>query len=356
METTTRIDFERKPGLVTAILTLTAPSGASTRYVATVDDDDMRDFTQALAEGESAPDAENVGVSAPGASLWWWKAVSAKALGKAVNDEKARAAWWNGMTPDKREWSRAMFRGVQAWGLEGDPAAGHAQLLKVGKEGRERILHRYKRGLWDAGRVSKKAGDIALTVAPIVLAAIPGIGPVAAGAAALAIAAARKVAAGKAMDVAAIALEAGAKASGQEIPPALKEVVAKLGASSRLSVADAAQAAGAPNAAKVFAKRAAEHVAKRLAPAKAREVLLKANDSRKRVAALAEGRKLSPMPPPGSKASAKRAPAPAPSQRAPDVLARARAGKLRSNQGGKVSPAELVKAAASGRVFFVSAA
>ncbi len=346
MEITQRIQHTRAPGKVITTLTLTAPDGATERYVATIDDEDIARFARALENSEGVPvegcACDEVGVDAPGAPLWWWKAVSAKAEKKNVNDTKAMGEWWNRKTPDEREWARAMFRGVQNWGLESNPAAGHARLLEVGKKGRERILHRYKRGIWDAGRVAKKSGAIAAKVAPVALAVIPGIGPVAAGLAAVAITMASKIGSAKAMDIAASGLEQAAAIKGLKIPPQAKEMIGKLRGSARLTAADVAAEVGATKTAQQIIQQAKTQIAQLVPAARAPAVLAAANATRKRAVAYAAGKPLPPKAPPASRAPI-------------DVIARARAGKVRSNKGGAVTPRELADASASGRVFFLTA-
>jgi hypothetical protein len=134
----------------------------------------------AAAAGYAAREAV-IGVTAPEASEWWWRARSARALRKSPDDLAARAAWWNAKSPAEREYDRAMYLGVKAWGLLDKPDQAYAQLMKVGKGGRQRILHRYKTGLWTVTRSIKKVAapvlDIASKVLPIATTMFPMLAP-----------------------------------------------------------------------------------------------------------------------------------------------------------------------------------
>jgi len=320
MPASRHIAFEHYDGGLTAVLTLTDEAGQVEVYRAAVDPDELSAFADEI--GDPDEDMSEVGVDAPGAPDWWWSAISARALGfdpkdKSPRAQAAREKWWNkDKDGNQREYDRAMYLGVKNWGLLDKPAEAIARLKAVGKKGRQRIHHRYRGGLWDAGRVAKKVGNVALKAAPAVLAAVPGIGVALGPAASAAINLAQKVASSKVMKVASAAIKAEAK-------PGRLSQAQMLGAGARLTAAEVAADSGS------------DKVAKKLIAAARKEapgsVFDAANALRKNVA----------------KVAAK--------PRKVDLIRTAKAGKVTSNKSGKVTAAQLAAADKSGRVFYVHA-
>lgn len=314
------LDFEHYEGGITAILTLTDDEGKIDVYRAAVDPEELAAFANEI--GDPDDDLNEVGVDAPGAADWWWSAISARALGFDPNDKSPRAVearqkWWNGKSGNQREYDRAMYLGVKNWGLLNEPAKAIARLKAVGKRGRERIHHRYRGGLWDAGRVAKKVGNVALKVAPAVLAAVPGIGVALGPAAMAAINLAQKVASSKVMKTASAAIKAEAK-------PGKLSQAQVLGAAARLAAAEVAADSGSARVAKKLIA-----AARKEAPGAG--LFDAANALRKNVAKVAT------------------------KPRKVDLVRTARAGRVTSNQGGTVTAAQLAAADKSGRVFYVNA-
>lgn len=318
-----QLRFEQRGSEFVAVLTLTLPGGERKEYVAMLGPDEVQRFAASLDRSDSIEGralmrrAREIGVDAPGAREWWWRATSARALGFSPDDKSPAAlaaydTWWN-KNPKGKDWREDARATYLAFRAEKNPATGKALYLDPpaalawwqsrGKERRRQIIHRYRRGPWDAGRVAKDVGKVALDVAPLVLTAVPGIGPVV-GPALLVI---KQLASAKVLDIAGKALKGS-------------NVGKELGATAKLVGADVALRAGAPKTAAKLIKRA-----KLAAPAAA----LKAADvTRANIGRVAEK---------------------------PDVIALARAGQLRSNAGGKVSESELRAAASSGRVFYIAA-
>jgi hypothetical protein len=202
---------------------------------------------------------------------------------------------------------------------------------------------------------------------------------------------AKKVASSKVFKVAASGLALAAPLLGPVAPAALA-AAAGMGVASKLAHAGVAAAKGAKKlSASLTASAAADARKLTKTPAGAASLLATANKRRLGAEKLADGGS-SPPPPaaaPAPKAPAARpaaraaravpaappakapaAPAPAAPARAPslalpprtapanlsgaDLLARARAGRVRSNDGRPVTDAELLAAHAQGRIFWVS--
>lgn len=157
---------------------------------------------------------------------------------------------------------------------------------------------------------------------------------------------AKKVVTSKVFKKAGAALAVAAPALGPFAPAAMA-VSTGMGIASKLGTAAVAAEAGAKNAARLLTESAVKQAA-RLAPSNPKAMLTYANDRRKRAHALAATTK--PRKPETRKRPAA---GKAPSSRR--LLEAAKAGRVRSNQGGPVKFSELVRAHKSGRVFFVAA-
>lgn len=312
------ISYDAVDGTIAATLTITDDDGTVETFTESVTPDELSAFGATLERDPAANAvagvrlrrASEIGVDAPGAADWWWNAVSARALGFDPADKSARALaakdkWWNkDKDGNQREYDRAMYLGVKNWKLLDQPALAIARLKEVGKRGRERIHHRYRRGPWDAGRVTKDVGKVAMDVAPIVATFIPAIGPIV-GPALMVV---KQLAAAK------VFTKGGASRAARGI---IKEAN-EMKATGTLLAADVANNAGAPASALKLLKRA---------KAQASGPALKAADvTRGKVVDVAQR---------------------------PDIKMLAKAGRVQSSKGGKVTLSDLKRAAGEGRVFYV---
>jgi hypothetical protein len=169
---------------------------------------------------------------------------------------------------------------------------------------------------------------------------------------------AREVAGSKVFAIAAKGLALAAPALGPAAPAAIATAGA-MGVASKLAAASLAATAGAKKAAKLLAAAAKADVGRLTKgnAAAAGELLALANRKRhalSKLALVSVSRK--PASAPASKPSSAPAPARAGTGTSTGPLGAAKAGRLRSNQPGPVSAAELARAAATGRVFWIRAA
>lgn len=164
----------------------------------------------------------------------------------------------------------------------------------------------------------------------------------------------KEVVGSKVLQVAAKGLAVVAPALGPLAPAALA-TAATLGVAGKLAKAGIASKHGAKSVAKVLTEGAVKDAHKLTKTASGAAALLKAaNKKRLGLEQIAAKNKSK------SKLAKKAKPAKskgvaAPAQHA-TLIAAARAGRVRSNQGGQVSSAELMRAHKSGRVYWVSAA
>lgn len=173
---------------------------------------------------------------------------------------------------------------------------------------------------------------------------VKGIGKVAKGA----VHVVKEVVGSKVMQVAAKGLAVIAPALGPLAPAALA-TSATLGIAGKLAKAGIASKHGAKSVAKVITDGAIKDAAKLTKTASGAAALLKqANKKRTALEKIAAKNKSKSKPAAKSKPIVKPA-----SGKPSNVIAAARAGRVRSNKGGKVSSAELLRASQSGRVFWV---
>jgi hypothetical protein len=179
---------------------------------------------------------------------------------------------------------------------------------------------------------------------------------------------AKKVATSKVFALAAKGLALAAPLLGP-IAPAALGAAAGLGVASKLAKAGVAAAHGAKSVADALTKAAHSDAVKLTkTPAGAAQLLAVANQKRLGAEKAANKGPETPAPRAAAvKRPAARAPSPAPA-RAPspaparasspapssDVLALARAGRVRSNDGSSVSPSQLMAAHAQGRIYWVN--
>jgi len=330
-ELTQRLDFVDMPdGSVTAALTVALPNGRSRVFRTRVDDIDLEELAAVFRSAERPI----IGVSAPGAAEWFWTGVVAASLGKNPAWGKDGEAWWQSLGSDKREALRAQLLAMQA----GSPARGKdpkrdlAWWESLGKDKRQSLRRRYTGDTSLLGTITSAAksvvsSPVAMAINPLgalatkhaidnpeqTLSLIPGGAAAGAGAkAALKLAATTKLMQGAA----------------KQLESTSKPLAATLDTTGRLAAAKLAGAAGAKNAQLSILQNARQATSK-LPAAVAKSVMDAATSKANKAKALAE------------------------QPSATDVLAHARAGKVRSNKGGKVNAAELRKAAKAGRVFFV---
>lgn len=175
---------------------------------------------------------------------------------------------------------------------------------------------------------------------------------------------AKKVASSKVFALAAKGLAIAAPLLGP-IAPAALGAAAGLGVASKLAKAGVAAAHGAKSvAAELTASAHKDAVKLTKTPAGAKALLEHANKKRLGAEKVADNSRDTPQP----RAAAKPKPAPKPAPKAAaaarpssssppvtnDVLAAARAGRVRSNDGRRVTPDQLLEAHATGRLFWVS--
>ncbi len=169
----------------------------------------------------------------------------------------------------------------------------------------------------------------------------------------------KKVATIKTLAIAAGSLLTAVPILGPVVGPAALAAATAIGVTEKLFKAGDAAAKGAKDIAKVLTSDAVKDAARLTkTPAAAKDLLHIANTKRKNLEKLIDGAasaaqkaaKAAAAKPPTARPAA---PKPAPKKHS-DVLAAARAGRLRSNQGGNISQAALVAAANNGRVFWVS--
>lgn len=163
---------------------------------------------------------------------------------------------------------------------------------------------------------------------------------------------AKAIAHSKVLMLAAGALASAIPFAGPIVGPALMLAATTMGVAGKLSKAHLFAHHGAHAEAKALTSSAVSDAHKLTStPAAAKGLLQLANHKRLALAKHA-GIPASPTvrPAPTARPAPRVAPALAPS----DPLAAARAGRVRSNRGGAVSPAELAAAHASGRIFWVS--
>lgn len=169
---------------------------------------------------------------------------------------------------------------------------------------------------------------------------------------------AKKVAHSKVFQIAAKGLALAAPLLGP-IAPAALVASAGLGVASKLAKAGIAAAHGAKGVAQELTASAHRDATKLTkTPAGAKALLQAANNKRLGADKLADTGKENHAPPPTAAAPTRRVPAssPAPSSSAsPDVLQAARAGRVHSNDGSPITPAELLAAHNNGRIFFIEA-
>lgn len=288
-----RIDLAELPdGSVEATLTATLPDGSEHRFVAVVDEDEVTELAQALIDADGPP----------------------VVAGHEVGRKFTRADYLK-LTPAQR-------------------AEVDAQFNKLGWAGKM-VLR----------KLQGKSGGF-----------LSGIGK-----------AFKSIASSKVFKIAAKGLAIIAPALGPLAPAALGAAGA-MGVASHLASAGNAASAGLKVAAKALTG-AAVNDAKRLTktPQAAASLLKIANAKRKGAEAIAEG-KPTPRSSPPARPTPRPAPAPAraaapkpaarpalpPPRSGADVIAAARAGRLRSNKGGAVSRSALLAAHNAGRVFWLS--
>ena len=410
----TRLDFREEPdGDLTAILTVTLPGGVVQRYESRVNDDELESELEAdeeIAGASVAPLVDCISrgerfrlgamparcqcvtaqqqaraavaghleigrtstdhlspVQAAHRKRLSWRALSAAdELGKRPKDAfklmrwvseaggrkppgwKIDAStdvidrWWNEIGPDWRKRWKIRYSAVMDHAPEGlDDDARNEWWRKLPKKKRDKYKDDAYTDFWEkAGKVAKSVvtSKVFLTAAAGLATAIPGLGPV--------------------------------------VGPVALSAAAGLNTGAKLVKAGMQAARGAKDKAKKITDEAVSS-AKKIAktPAQAKQLLEVANTKRKNVAELVATGRTRPRPPLGKVASkpagkpssAPKAPArlPAPKPAAkpsapqkPDstaVLAAARAGRLRSNQAGPVSPTALLEAHKQGRVFWIAA-
>ncbi len=167
---------------------------------------------------------------------------------------------------------------------------------------------------------------------------------------------AKKVVTSKVFKAAAAGLAIAAPALGP-LAPALLAVSGTMAAASALGTAAVAAEGRAKKTARKLA-RVARNVTRRLSKTKKgrRKLLRIANRKRKAALRFAKrfGRKRKPARkrPARKRSTARRRPT---SRKRPNILAAARAGKLRSNKKGSVTSGSLARAAKRGRVFWIAA-
>jgi hypothetical protein len=166
---------------------------------------------------------------------------------------------------------------------------------------------------------------------------------------------AKKLATSKVFMAAAAGLAAAVPFAGPALAPALLAASGAIGVGGKLLHASVAAAHGAHDLAKKLTHSAITdaHVITKT-PAQAQALLELANTKRMKAEAIASQSPAGAPPP--RLATRPTPPRPSSTQQArrpEDVVAAAHAGRLRSNQGGDVTPAEVAAAHASGRVFWV---
>lgn len=368
-------------GSVTAVLVVTLPAGRALRFSDTLAPDELIEMSQALARLELPTQIAGAAKWATPGDFFWEEA--APRLKKNPSDKRAREAWWKGLGKEARQRTRATFHAIMA----ASPATDETVQAKLAWWGRlsknSRVRLRDKHGNYggdlfrDAMRSVK---SVARTVAPIassVVKAVPVYGDMIAhgiDAAATAIDDPKRLALLALAGPGAIqalnmiqrpgsAAEAGRVLGGlaadrkniaatsvmEKASRGLALAAPKLGAhgalargasaalqtSSRLASAEIAHKAGAPRAAAKIALRTFGEVSRAASsPAAARSLITAAKKTARNVASVAARK-------------------PSPATKKADVVAIARAGRIRSTKGGKVSPAELQAAARAGRLFFI---
>lgn len=175
---------------------------------------------------------------------------------------------------------------------------------------------------------------------------------------------AKKVANSKVFKIASTALAVAAPLLGP-IAPAALGAAAAMGVASKLAKAGVAAAKGAGKVAAAITKEAASDAAKLTkTPEGAAQLLAVANKRRLGGEQLADkspgpaSESAAAPPPPAARRKLRPAAAPAAPTGAPmsseALLARARAGRVRSNQPGPINPDQLLIAHKAGRIFWVS--
>jgi len=179
----------------------------------------------------------------------------------------------------------------------------------------------------------------------------------------------KDVATSKAFLMAAGGLATAIPGLGPVVGPAAMAAAATMGTAGKLIAASRAAKSGSKAIAAALTKEASAGAAKLTkTPQGARALLELANKKRKGAEALAAGKKPSKAPSkPPAPSSRRLAPAPVPKRLPPPasttpvrradgeaVLAAARAGKLRSNKPGPITPAALLEAHKAGRVFWLN--
>jgi hypothetical protein len=265
--------------------------------------------------------------------------------------------WWRAIGKDARVSTRASFAAMRAEVPDMTPAQARAWWGGLAVKTRQRLREKHSPGYGDDffDDIKKVVDPIAKTIEKLAPIAeqIPGFGPMVAQgirqgaqtaqaisnpAEALLVLSGGPV--GLQAGGSAIALVKGASVS-KVLDRAAKDLAAaapaasnKLAATSKLNLASMAAGLGVPASAEQLARKATGELMKsakegKISAKQAGELLSQAKAAKDRLMTAAAA--------PGSR----------------ELIDRARMGRVRSNRGGTVTPAELAAAAAAGRVFYV---
>lgn len=346
-----RIDFQTMPdGSERAILTLTLANGRVMRFAADADGDDIpacdpEAFAPSRLEvgarkARTSADKLSAAESRRRVTFSWesWELYprnKRRPKGWKKNASwKTMHRWWESIGKKQRTLFRIRYAAIKDFAPKKlSDKQRHQFWESIGKKGRSALRRKYRSGIG-----FDDLADLAKGVAKV----------------------AKGIATSKVFRYAAKGLALVAPVLGPLAPAALG-VSAAMGVASTAAAAYASEAAGAIKTAKKLAGQA-KREAKKLAPRTHRKLLKVSTTKAKRALNLAvkpkkkrtrTAKPLRKWPALKLHRSPAQLPAAVPSSSV--LLAAARAGRVRSNRAGKVSPTELLRASHKGRVYFLSA-